>query len=70
MGDNGNPKLDPLCELFRKGDPEFRTMSAFNRYWLTTGGVCIGVTTAALMNVLARRPPWAGKELSYEAVFF
>jgi len=60
MGDNSGPQLDPICELFRKGDPGYRTMSSFNRWFTTIGAATIGVGTALIMNMVARRPNFAG----------
>jgi len=54
-------KLDPSCELFRKGDPEGQTYSILNKYVLHVGCVAISVGTILLGNSVARRPLWAGE---------
>ena len=59
--DSSGGVLDPTCELFRQGDPEFRNISQLSRVWLPAAGAIMGVSMVVLNNAFNRRPFFSGK---------
>ncbi len=64
IDDEVRHQMDPACELFRLGDPEYRSFSLLNRVWLPAAGGLMGGVMAATHNLMNRRPVRAGKKRS------
>jgi len=58
--DGGEVKLDPICELFRMGDPEYRSITSAARVWIPSICTMIGLGGAAIVNITHKRPTFAG----------
>jgi len=55
-----NPNLDPICELFRRGDPEYRSISPLAKLWVPFSGGVIGAAAVLMTNWFSRKPLMSG----------
>jgi len=52
--------LDPDCEMFIRGDPEFRSITQLNKIGFPVGCVTIGWATVLFNNMQSNKPLLAG----------